>query len=143
MPAATPDTEAVVRQPFAFIDHTTRGTANPPAAKPKLPVARARARRRSNHRTIATVTVRKPLSPAPIAMKRNDAKNSHRLCIRLNHTNPAIRKNDPILAIRLGPYRSSSQPWSGPSNADSNRFTEKAADRTDLLHPNCRSRTTR
>ena len=132
----TPDTEAVLRQPFVFMDHTTTGTASPPAAKPRLPVAKARARRRSNQRTMATVTVRKPLRPAPIAINKNEAKNSHRFCIRLNQTNPIIRKNEPILAIRFGPYRSSIQPCRGPKSADSKRFTENAAERTDLLHPN-------
>ena len=72
MPANIPETAAVVCHPFAFMDQTTIGTAKPPAANPRLPVARARARRRSNHRTIATVTVRNPLKPAPIAINKKD-----------------------------------------------------------------------
>ena len=67
----TPATDAVVRHPNSENDHTMSGTHIPPIPRPMPPTDSARARRRSNQRTIETVTVTKPQKLEPTAISRN------------------------------------------------------------------------
>ena len=52
-------------------------------------------------------------------------------------------KTEPVRAMILGPNRSSSQPWAGPSSAVSARFMATAPDSAVLLQPNSRCSSTR
>ena len=68
---ATPEKRATSRHPKVVRAQAIAGAARPPRPMPAVARPTARARRRSNQLTMVVVSVRKPASPDPRAIRAN------------------------------------------------------------------------
>ena len=112
-----PTTRTVLANRSVWNPHTMIGAANPPSANPIVCIDSARARRFSNHATVAAEMVRKPTRLMPIASSSIARRNWARPSITATAMKPAALTIAPARITEPTPRRWISRPCTGPMRA--------------------------